>query len=969
MIAKIPLLPFVVGALAVSNSTDSTLTPTPSHQLNSHQTQLSPNSTLTNSTLTNFTNSTHVPFTSPDFYPTPEIGTLDADKRWRAALNESLEILSQLTLVEKVNITTGLGWGGGTCVGNTGGVPRLGLKGLCLQDGPLGIAQTDYVTVFPCGIAMAATFDRNLVHQRGTAIGQEAKAKGVDVHLGPVVGPLGRHATGGRNWEGFSPDPYLAGKLVSEAIRGIQSENVMATVKHFIGNEQEHYRLYSEWARFGFDNLTTSVSSNIDDRTMHEAYLWPFADAVKAGVASVMCSYQQINGSSGCQNSATLNGKLKSELGFQGFVVSDWQAQLSGVSNALAGLDMSMPGNDVDGNIFWGPDLTKMVANGTLPESRLDDMVLRILTATIYTGIDEREPTFSAFTTETFGNPNPVLMFNINYTSTLVNLHLDTRTAFSSRVALEGAEAAAVLLKNDGILPLQGPENVGVFGVGSQIGPKGAYCGFSMQCSDGALIEGWGSGTANPTEYTSPYEALRQRANQAGGHVIGTTESWNMTLPLIMADNSDVNIIYVLSNSGEGGSTVLDNMGDRNNVSLWHNGDELITTLANSSRNNIVVVTTVGQVDLEPWISHPNVSAVVLTGPAGAYGGKAMAEVLYGDVNPSGKLPYTIAKDPQDYIPVVVDIPEDGAPQAYFDEGVYMDYKMFDKLNKTVRFEFGYGLSYSDFEFGDLDVVVDEFISELLPSPPRPIIVDKPSSTSSNSSHGDLKAPKGFKPIRGVVYPWIDVNSLTAGEALSGVSPALATLLGLGKPDTCAVPAKHETGDDDKDSKSDDKTKRDTESDAADDEIETVSTSNETAVETTIGMKNTSEPFHFANGTGTSTNAAGGVGGNPSLWKTVATVSHTIRNLGPYPGAAVTQMYIAFPQDDIDSPLIQLRGFDKTRVLDVGELETNSYDILWRDLAVWDVVIQSWRVQRGEYKIYVGNSSRDFVLIESFTLQ
>lgn len=967
MFAKLLLLALVTGALAASNS-----------------------SSTNSSTSTN-----HGHYTSPDFYPTPEIGTLDTDKRWRAALNESMELLSQLTLAEKVNITTGLGWGGGTCVGNTGGVPRLGIKGLCLQDGPLGIAQTDYVTVFPCGIAMAATFDRNLVRQRGTAIGQEAKVKGVDVHLGPVVGPLGRHATGGRNWEGFSPDSYLAGKLVYEAIQGIQSENVMATVKHFIGNEQEHYRLYSEWARFdGFDNLTDSVSSNIDDRTLNEVYLWPFADAVKAGVASVMCSYNKINGSSGCQNSATLNGKLKSELGFQGFVVSDWQAQLSGVSNALAGLDMSMPGNDFDGNIFWGPDLTKMVANGTLPESRLDDMVLRILTATIYTGIDDRKPSFSAFTDETFGNPHPVLMYNLNYTKTMVNLHLDTRSAFSSRVALEGAESAAVLLKNNGILPLQGPEHVGVFGIGSQIGPKGAQCGFSMQCSDGALIEGWGSGTANPTEYQSPYEALRQRANQAGGHVTGTSESWDMSLPLVIADKSDVNVIYVLSNAGEGGGAVDGNIGDRNNVSLWHNGDELIMALADNSKNNIVVITTVGQVDLEPWIDHPNVSAVVLTGPAGAYGGKAMAEVLYGDVNPSGKLPYTIAKDPEDYVPIVVDIPEDGAPQSDFEDGIYLDYKMFDRLNKTVRYEFGYGLSYSDFEFGDLDLVlVEDSISELLPSPPRPIIVEKPES--SNSSQGDLKAPEGFKPIRGVVYPWIDVDSHTAGEALSGVSPYLATLLGLVSGDTCDKGDKDKTGAKDdkdaKDAKTDGnaakKTKRDDpDSDDSDSELETVgmnvtttsfnftnststnstnSTSNSTSL---TPAKNTTEPFHFANGTGTTTNAAGGVGGNPALWKTVLSVSHTTRNNGPLAGAVVTQLYIGFPQDDLDSPVVQLRGFDKSRLLNVGELRTTSYNIMWRDLAVWDVTIQSWRVQRGEYQIYVGHSSRDFILKDSFIL-
>ena len=152
----------------------------------------------------------------------------------------------------------------------------------------------------------------------------------------------------------------------------------MATVKHYIGNEQEHYRQAHEWA------LPNALSSNIGDRTVHELYLWPFADAVKAGVASVMCSYQMTNNSYSCGNSKLLNGILKDELGFQGFVQSDWLAQRSGVGTALAGLDMSMPGDGLswqDGQSFWGPELTRSVLNGTLPLSRLNDMVTRIVAA------------------------------------------------------------------------------------------------------------------------------------------------------------------------------------------------------------------------------------------------------------------------------------------------------------------------------------------------------------------------------------------------------------------------------------------------------------------------------------------------------------------------------------------------------------------------------------------------------------
>ncbi|KAG5358659.1 Beta-glucosidase 1 [Yarrowia sp. B02] len=835
-----------------------------------------------------------------DWYPTPEVGTLETSDSWRRAFNQSLDILSQLTIPEKVNITTGAGLGAGICVGNTGGVPRLGIKGLCLDNGPLGISQTNHITVFPCGIAMGATFDRQLVRRRGTALGRESKKKGIDVHLGPVVGPLGRHARGGRNWEGFTNDPYLSGKLASEAVQGVQGENVMATIKHLIGNEQEHFRKLGEWQTFGFKDIKAPLSSNIDDRTLNEVYLWPFGDAVRAGAAAAMCSYQLVNGTQACQSSSLINGKLKSELGFQGFLMSDWLAQESGVSNALAGLDMSMPGNEINGHVFWGEELTRMVVNGTVPESRLDDMVLRILTQFNYLKLDDdREPNFSYFTTDIMGNPHPLPVYNNSYVEQIVNYQIDTRDAFSTDVALESAQAAVVLLHNDGILPLKNQKSLGVFGVGSQTGPNGAVCK-NMACSDGALIVGWGSGSAYPTEYQSPFEALRRRAVKDGVYVTGTKESWNMSLPQIIAYNSDVNIVYVLATSGEADAVLDGNLGDRNNVSLWHNGDNLISAVASQGKT-VVVVTTVGPVDMEPWTSHPNISAVLLTGPAGDYGGKAMAGALFGDFNPSGKLPYTIAKNASDYIPIVSQVPSDGLPQANFEEGIFIDYKWFDKFNKTPRYEFGYGLSYSNFTFSDLEVSLGS-ISELLPDPPSPITVDKPRSRYNATEF--LYMPTNFTPVNGIVYPWLKNDSTTGYSNVS--------------------------------------------------------------VSHTPGNITHNSTFQFANGTGFVSRASGGVGGNPALWKTAVTVSHVTKNNGPYAGRVVSQLYVSLPCNS--SPKVQLRGFDKSPILLDGESQVTSYDLHWRDLAVWDVVIQSWRVPRGEYQIFVGHSSRDLVLSHSFTL-
>lgn len=224
-------------------------------------------------------------------------------------------------------------------MGNIAPIPRLEFSGLCLQDGPLAIRQAVYASVFSAGLSAAASWDRALVNERGVLMAKEFREKGSHVILGPVVGPLGRSPFGGRNWEGFSPDAYLSGVLVEESVLGIQSTGVQACTKHYIMNEQEIQRNPSN-----VDGVTIeAISSNVDDRTMHETYLWPFANALKAGTASIMCSYQRINGSYGCQNSKALNGLLKEELGFQGYVMSDWGGTRSGIPAIEAGLDMNMP--------------------------------------------------------------------------------------------------------------------------------------------------------------------------------------------------------------------------------------------------------------------------------------------------------------------------------------------------------------------------------------------------------------------------------------------------------------------------------------------------------------------------------------------------------------------------------------------------------------------------------------------------
>lgn len=227
---------------------------------------------------------------SPPKYPSP---WAEGTGRWADAYVKARAFVSRLTLEEKVNLTTGTGWELDSCVGQTGSIPRLGFRAMCLQDSPTGVRDTDFNSVFPAGVNVAATWSRGLAYARGKAMGEEHRGKGVDMQLGPVAGPLGRTPEGGRNWEGFSPDPYLTGKLFAESIEGIQSAGVMTAAKHFIAYEQEHFRNAFESVPYGW-NITTSISENLDDITMHELYLWPFADGVRAGATSVMCSYNQV---------------------------------------------------------------------------------------------------------------------------------------------------------------------------------------------------------------------------------------------------------------------------------------------------------------------------------------------------------------------------------------------------------------------------------------------------------------------------------------------------------------------------------------------------------------------------------------------------------------------------------------------------------------------------------------------------
>ena len=241
-----------------------------------------------------------------------------------------------MTLEEKCNMTAGVP---GPCAGTVLSVPRLNFYGLCFQDSPSGVGDgVQFATAFAPGIQIAASWDRDLFYQRGVAIGREFRGKGVHFALGPMMN-IDRNALHGRNWEGFGADPYLSGENSFQYVQGVQDQGVVATAKHYICNEQETNRFYG-------DSNSKGYSANLDDKTIHEIYLWPFASSVAAGVGSIMCAYNQVNGTQACQNDKTLNGLLKEELQFPGNVMSDWGATKTGVDSALGGLDIEMPGGD-----------------------------------------------------------------------------------------------------------------------------------------------------------------------------------------------------------------------------------------------------------------------------------------------------------------------------------------------------------------------------------------------------------------------------------------------------------------------------------------------------------------------------------------------------------------------------------------------------------------------------------------------
>lgn len=613
--------------------------------------------------------------------------------------------------------------------------------------------------MFPAGVNVAATFDRGRAFARGQGMGAEHAAKGSDIQLGPVTGPLGRAPEGGRNWEGFSPDPVLSGVMMAMSVKGIQSEGVIACSKHYIGNEQEHFRNIPQ---AGFNNLTDSYSSNIDDVTLHELYLWPFADAIRAGTGSIMCSYNQVNNSYACENSYLLNHVLKNELGFQGFVVSDWAGQHNGIGSIFAGLDMTMPGDatfDSDTS-FWGPNLTIAVLNGTVPQWRLDDAVTRILTSWYYVGRDTKQVpiNFDSWTLATYGYQHAIAGQNL----ILINEHVDVRGDHAAIVRDIGS-ASTVLLKNTNkALPLTGHEKLtAVFGNDAGDNPAGPNgCG-DRGCDNGTLGMAWGSGSANFPYLITPETAIQNEVVANGGSMESITDNFAYSQIEVLAMRATVAIVFVNADAGEGYIVVDGNQGDRNNLTLWQGGDALIANVSGYCNNTIVVVHSVGPVLLSAYDSNPNITAILWAGVPGQESGNSIADVLYGRVNPGAKLPFTMAVAREDYGTDLLYLPNAPVPQLDFTEGVFIDYRALDRAKVTPLYEFGFGLSYTTFSYSNLTVVKQNAGTYV---PTSGMTTAAPTFGTIDNTSANYLFPSNFPRVPYYIYPYINTTDFAAAS-------------------------------------------------------------------------------------------------------------------------------------------------------------------------------------------------------------
>ena len=570
-------------------------------------------------------------------------------------------VLTEATLAEKVGMLSGKGFFKDFVEDNRvwaarpyragGGIERLGVPALWFTDGPRGVARGQS-TCFPCSMARGASFDPDLELRIGQVMGVEARAQGCNLS-GAVCFNLLRHPSWGRAQETYGEDPHHLGEMGTALALGIQTHNVIATVKHFALNSMEN-------ARF-------TVDVQIDERALHEVYLPHFKRAIDAGCASVMSAYNKMDGVYCGQNPELLTSILRDEWGFEGFVHSDWVKGVYDVSGVVAGLDIENPEP-----LVWGEKLVAAVDAGEVSVAVIDRACRRILT-TLYR--------FAAA-------DDPLPAYSIGLVASADHI----------AIALEAAEKSAVLLKNDAVLPLR--NGIGTLAVLGRL----------------AVVENTGdngSSRVRPPYVVTPLLGLQRTQNEYGIGQIMTADEDDLPNAALVAAGADVIVIVAGYTAKEEGEYIPGDIalgqdvpteargvaqrvaigGDRDDLGLPADQLKLIDVAVASGKPVIVVLVAGSAVMVEEW--ECKVGAILQTFYSGMEGGTALAKLLFGTVSPSGKLPFTVARHGDHY-------PYFDKQAASIEYDLWHGYSKLDRDGNTPRYAFGHGLSYAAFAYEDL---------------------------------------------------------------------------------------------------------------------------------------------------------------------------------------------------------------------------------------------------------------------------
>jgi len=591
--------------------------------------------------------------------------------------------LKELTLDEKITLIHGAGFAGMTPlspnrvysnggVGFTMGVPRLGIPGIDMSDAAYGVRSSGengrYSTALPANVGAAASWDVDAAYEYGKLIGTELRAQGFNMSLGGGTN-LTREPRNGRTFEYLGEDPVLAGTLVGKLIQGTQSQHIIGDIKHYAFNDQESGR--------------NSVNIHIDERAGRESDLLAFEIGVATGhPAAVMCGYNRVNGDFDCENKYLLTDVVKKDWKFPGFVLSDWGGTHSTEKASAAGLD-----NEEPGEFFYGEPFKAAVEAGKIPMAELDDHVRRILRSMFAVGAVDY----------------PRERYVVNPFAGL-------------EVARKIEEGSIVLLKNDkAVLPLDPAKvrSIAVIGAHSDVGMISGGGSAQVDPPGGNAILPPGKGLTTHWQEqiwfpTSPLKAIQARAPEASVKFDPGTDP---AAAAAAAKGADVAVVFAYVWESEG--------MDLPNLSLTENQDAVVAAVAAANPKTIVVLETGSPVTM-PWVDAP--AAILEAWYAGSDGANALGNVLFGTVNPSGKLPNTFPKSVDDLPhPTIVKPPPSserfsgpvsptqraaGLPpfEATYDEGVKVGYKWYDAENKPVLFPFGFGLSYTTYEYSGLTV-------------------------------------------------------------------------------------------------------------------------------------------------------------------------------------------------------------------------------------------------------------------------